>query len=93
MAGISPPDLTAWSVDESLEIEHDERGVESDRAEHERQHRSHQGPHHHDAEDRQRDDEGGGGGLDLIAALSVVNVVIVGVGLSMALRLGVRLHA
>ena len=37
--------------------------------------------------------EGGGGGLDLIAALSVVNVVIVGVGLSLALRLGVRLHA
>ena len=35
----------------------------------------------------------GAGGLDLIAALSVVNVVIVGVGLSMALRLGVRLHA
>jgi iron(III) transport system permease protein len=35
----------------------------------------------------------GAGGLDLIAALSVVNVVIVGVGLSLALRLGVRLHA
>jgi iron(III) transport system permease protein len=35
----------------------------------------------------------GAGGLDLIAALSVVNVVIVCVGLSMALRLGVRLHA
>ena len=35
----------------------------------------------------------GAGGLDLIAALSVVNVAIVGVGLSLALRLGVRLHA
>ncbi len=35
----------------------------------------------------------GAGGLDLIAALSVVNVTIVGVGLSLALRLGVRLHA
>ena len=35
----------------------------------------------------------GAGGLDLIAALSVVNLAIVGVGLSLALRLGVRLHA
>ena len=35
----------------------------------------------------------GAGGLDLIAALSVVNVAIVGIGLSLALRLGVRLHA
>jgi iron(III) transport system permease protein len=35
----------------------------------------------------------GAGGLDLIAALSMVNVAIVGVGLSITLRLGVRLHA
>jgi iron(III) transport system permease protein len=33
------------------------------------------------------------GGLDLIAALSVVSVLLVGVGLAVALRLGVRLHA
>jgi iron(III) transport system permease protein len=35
----------------------------------------------------------GTGGLDLIAALSVVNVVLIGAGLLGALRLGVRLHA
>ena len=35
----------------------------------------------------------GTGALDLIAALSVVNVVIIGAGLALALRLGVRLHA
>lgn len=34
----------------------------------------------------------GAGGLDLIAALSVVSVVIVSVALATALRLGVRLH-
>ncbi len=32
----------------------------------------------------------GGGALDLVAALSVVNVVLVAVGLTLALRLGVR---
>jgi iron(III) transport system permease protein len=35
----------------------------------------------------------GTGALDLIAALSVVNVVLIGAGLALALRLGVRLHA
>ncbi len=35
----------------------------------------------------------GTGGLDLIAALSVVNIALVGVALFLALRLGVRLHA
>ena len=33
----------------------------------------------------------GGGALDLVAALSVVNVVLVAVGLTLALRLGVRI--
>lgn len=35
----------------------------------------------------------GAGNMDMIAALSVVNVVIVGAGLALALRLGVRLDA
>jgi iron(III) transport system permease protein len=35
----------------------------------------------------------GTGALDLIAALSVVNLVLIGAGLAVALRLGVRLHA
>ncbi len=35
----------------------------------------------------------GTGALDLIAALSVINVLLIGVGLAVALRLGVRLHA
>ncbi len=35
----------------------------------------------------------GTGALDLIAALSVVNVLLIGAGLAVALRLGVRLHA
>jgi iron(III) transport system permease protein len=35
----------------------------------------------------------GTGALDLIAALSVVNVAIICVALAIALRLGVRLHA
>lgn len=35
----------------------------------------------------------GTGALDLIAALSVINVLLIGVGLTVALRLGVRLHA
>jgi iron(III) transport system permease protein len=34
----------------------------------------------------------GSGALDLIAALSVVNVLLVAAGLALALRLGVRLH-
>jgi iron(III) transport system permease protein len=34
----------------------------------------------------------GSGGLDMIAALSVVNVLLVAAGLGLALRLGVRLH-
>ncbi|HEY0526296.1 MAG TPA: iron ABC transporter permease [Stellaceae bacterium] len=34
----------------------------------------------------------GTGALDLIAALSVVNVVLIGAGLALALRFGVRLH-
>jgi iron(III) transport system permease protein len=34
----------------------------------------------------------GAGSMDLVAALSVVNVVLVAVGLGAALRLGVRLH-
>lgn len=34
----------------------------------------------------------GTGALDLIAALSVVSIVIIGAGLALALRLGVRLH-
>jgi iron(III) transport system permease protein len=32
------------------------------------------------------------GAIDLVAALSVINVLLVGVGLVVALRLGVRLH-
>ncbi|MFK8254131.1 ABC transporter permease [Ancylobacter terrae] len=35
----------------------------------------------------------GSGGLDLISALSVINVLLISVGLLVALRLGVRLHA
>ncbi len=35
----------------------------------------------------------GTGSLDLIAALSVINILLVGAGLAVALRLGVRLHA
>jgi iron(III) transport system permease protein len=35
----------------------------------------------------------GTGALDLISALSVVNVVLIGAALAIALRLGVRLHA
>ncbi len=35
----------------------------------------------------------GTGALDLIAALSVINVLLIGAGLAVALRLGVRLHA
>jgi iron(III) transport system permease protein len=35
----------------------------------------------------------GTGALDLISALSVVNVVLIGIALAIALRLGVRLHA
>ena len=35
----------------------------------------------------------GTGALDLIAALSVINVLLIGAGLALALRLGVRLHA
>ena len=34
----------------------------------------------------------GSGAIDLVSALSVVNVVMIGVGLIAALRLGVRLH-
>ena len=34
----------------------------------------------------------GTGGVDLVSALSVVNVAMIGVGLFIALRLGVRLH-
>lgn len=34
----------------------------------------------------------GTGALDLIAALSVINILLIGVGLTVALRLGVRLH-
>jgi iron(III) transport system permease protein len=34
----------------------------------------------------------GGGALDLIAALSVVNILLVAAGLAIALRLGVRIH-
>jgi iron(III) transport system permease protein len=34
----------------------------------------------------------GAGSVDLVSALSVVNVVMIGVGLAVALRLGVRLH-
>ena len=30
--------------------------------------------------------------IDLVSALSVVNVVMIGVGLAIAVRLGVRLH-
>jgi iron(III) transport system permease protein len=32
------------------------------------------------------------GGADLVAALSLINVVLVGVGLAVALRVGVNLH-
>ena len=35
----------------------------------------------------------GGGSLDMIAALSLINVVLIGLGVATALRLGVRLHA
>jgi iron(III) transport system permease protein len=35
----------------------------------------------------------GGGSLDMIAALSLINVVLIGLGVLTALRLGVRLHA
>ena len=35
----------------------------------------------------------GTGAIDLVSALSVVNVLMIGVGLAVALRLGVRLHA
>jgi iron(III) transport system permease protein len=34
----------------------------------------------------------GTGAIDLVSALSVVNVVMIGVGLAVAIRLGVRLH-
>jgi iron(III) transport system permease protein len=34
----------------------------------------------------------GTGAIDLVSALSVVNVVMIGVGLFIAIRLGVRLH-
>ena len=34
----------------------------------------------------------GTGAIDLVSALSVVNVVMIGVGLAIAVRLGVRLH-
>jgi iron(III) transport system permease protein len=34
----------------------------------------------------------GTGAVDLVSALSVVNVVMIGIGLALALRLGVRLH-
>jgi iron(III) transport system permease protein len=34
----------------------------------------------------------GTGAIDLVSALSVVNVVMIGVGLAIAIRLGVRLH-
>jgi len=34
----------------------------------------------------------GTGAIDLVSALSVVNVVMIGVGLAVAVRLGVRLH-
>ena len=32
------------------------------------------------------------GAVDTVAALSVINVILVGIGLAVALRLGVRLH-
>ena len=35
----------------------------------------------------------GAGSMDLVAALSVINVLLVAVGLAVALRLGVRVHA
>ena len=34
----------------------------------------------------------GTGAIDLVSALSVVNVVMIGAGLAIALRVGVRLH-
>ena len=34
----------------------------------------------------------GTGAIDLVSALSVVNVVMIGIGLLVAVRLGVRLH-
>jgi iron(III) transport system permease protein len=34
----------------------------------------------------------GTGAIDLVSALSVVNVVMIGIGLALAIRLGVRLH-
>jgi iron(III) transport system permease protein len=34
----------------------------------------------------------GTGAVDLVSALSVVNVVMIGAGLAVAIRLGVRLH-
>ncbi len=33
-----------------------------------------------------------GGAIDMVAALSLINVVLVGIGLAIALRFGVRLH-
>jgi len=33
-----------------------------------------------------------GGAIDVVAALSVINIVLVGIGLALALRLGVRLR-
>jgi iron(III) transport system permease protein len=35
----------------------------------------------------------GTGAIDMVSALSVINVLIIGVGLAIAMRLGVRLHA
>jgi iron(III) transport system permease protein len=35
----------------------------------------------------------GAGSMDLVAALSVINVLLVAAGLGVALRLGVKLHA
>ena len=36
--------------------------------------------------------EWGTGAVDTVSALAVVNVLLVGVGLAVALRLGVRVH-
>jgi iron(III) transport system permease protein len=33
-----------------------------------------------------------GGAIDIVAALSLINIVLVGVGLAIALRLGVKLR-
>ena len=35
----------------------------------------------------------GSGAIDLVSALSVINVVMIGIGLFVAARVGVRLHA